>query len=251
MLTGTGDRAFCAGMDLRAFAAGERIAAGAQSGLAALPAAARRRGRGARSSARPTRPPWPAGSSCCSAATSSWPRRRPCFGLPEVKRGLFAAGERHGARHPRSRWRRPGADPHRRQHHAPSGPTSSAWSTRSSRPTRCCDAGRGAGRADRRRTRRSAWRRPRSSCGSTVDRRRPGPARLRRVAGRRVRQRGRQGGSHRLRREARPRLAGPLTCRAARVPLPTGRPRSSQVEDVAAAVARRPARSGSRSRPPP
>ena len=36
--------------------------------------------------------PSPAASSCCSAATSSSRRRRRKFGLPEVKRGLFAGG---------------------------------------------------------------------------------------------------------------------------------------------------------------
>ena len=68
VLTGTGDRAFCAGMDLRAFAAGADMALGdddatrgffrADRGRADVPSWAPR-----------TAPRSPAASSCCSAAT--------------------------------------------------------------------------------------------------------------------------------------------------------------------------------------
>ena len=79
VLTGTGDKAFCAGMDLRAFAEG-----GTGGGLAGrhagLRAASRRARSACRSSAPPTRPPWPEDSSSCSAVTWSSPRMRPSFG---------------------------------------------------------------------------------------------------------------------------------------------------------------------------
>ena len=42
--------------------------------------------------ARRTPPRWPAVSSCCSGVTSWWPPEAASFGVPEVKRGLFAAG---------------------------------------------------------------------------------------------------------------------------------------------------------------
>ena len=73
VLTGTGDRAFCAGMDLRAFAAGERDATvpvvGAANGTAVAGGFELLLG--------------------CDVIVASSAAE---FGLPEVKRGLFPAG---------------------------------------------------------------------------------------------------------------------------------------------------------------
>ena len=92
VLTGTGDRAFCAGMDLRRFADGEASAPATTTsparflrlleGEVAVPA--RRRGQRHRGRRR-----------LRAAARLRRDRRlrpRREFGLPEVKRGLFAAG---------------------------------------------------------------------------------------------------------------------------------------------------------------
>ena len=69
VLTGTGERAFCAGMDLRAFAEGASIADVPPDQLAGFYRLVNGESSRSRSSAPPTPPPWPAGSSCCSAAT--------------------------------------------------------------------------------------------------------------------------------------------------------------------------------------
>ena len=77
VLTGTGDRAFCAGMDLRGLRRRATRPTKEQRRLAVFGRfiqgdIARRR-----SSAPPTPPQWPAASSCCWAATwSSRPRPR-------------------------------------------------------------------------------------------------------------------------------------------------------------------------------
>ncbi len=91
VFTGTGDRAFCGGMDLADFAgSGEDEFAD----LAAMEGF-RRVVHGelaCQSSAPRTEAPSPADSNSSSAATSSWLRRTLEFGLPEVKRGLFPVG---------------------------------------------------------------------------------------------------------------------------------------------------------------
>ena len=87
ILTGCGDKAFSAGMDLKAFLAGEAgDIMGAKGGFAGIaqrdfakPLIAAVNGR-----------PWPAGSRSCSPATWWWPSRTAKFGIPEVKRGLMA-----------------------------------------------------------------------------------------------------------------------------------------------------------------
>jgi enoyl-CoA hydratase/carnithine racemase len=91
VLTGTGDRAFCAGMDLRAFAAGERIGSGDDRATAAyfrlidgevgIPLVGAANGSAL------------AGGFelllACDVIVASSDAQ---FGLPEVKRGLFPAG---------------------------------------------------------------------------------------------------------------------------------------------------------------
>jgi enoyl-CoA hydratase/carnithine racemase len=91
VLTGTGDRAFCAGMDLRAFAAGGAPPERDSRGLAAFT----RFGRGE------VRIPI-VGAANATAVAGGFELLMGCdvvvaseraqFGLPEVKRGLFAAG---------------------------------------------------------------------------------------------------------------------------------------------------------------
>ncbi len=90
VLTGTGDRAFCAGMDLRGFASGERIAvdSGAMAsfqrlmqGQVAVPVI------GA-ANATALAGGFELLLACDVIVASSLAK----FGLPEVKRGLFAAG---------------------------------------------------------------------------------------------------------------------------------------------------------------
>jgi enoyl-CoA hydratase/carnithine racemase len=91
VLTGTGDRAFCAGMDLRSFAAGEGVAEDQRRGLAAF-------GRFTRGDIEiPV-----VGAANATAVAGGFELLLGCdvvvasdqarFGLPEVKRGLFAAG---------------------------------------------------------------------------------------------------------------------------------------------------------------
>lgn len=99
VLTGTGDRAFCAGMDLRAFAAG-----GAGSGEQD-PAAAEKAKRGMAAFMRFVRGNVSVpviGAANATAVAGGFELLLGCdlvvasdtasFGLPEVKRGLFAAG---------------------------------------------------------------------------------------------------------------------------------------------------------------
>jgi enoyl-CoA hydratase/carnithine racemase len=91
VLTGTGDRAFCSGMDLRAFAAGESMSEGQQQGMAVF----NRFVRG--DVAVPV-----VGAANATAVAGGFELLLGCdvvvacdqarFGLPEVKRGLFAAG---------------------------------------------------------------------------------------------------------------------------------------------------------------
>ena len=91
VLTGTGDRAFCAGMDLRAFAAGESMSEDQQRGMAVF-------GRFMRGDVEvPV-----VGAANATAVAGGFELLLGCdvvvasdqasFGLPEVKRGLFAAG---------------------------------------------------------------------------------------------------------------------------------------------------------------
>jgi len=91
VLTGTGDRAFCAGMDLRSFAAGESVTEDQRRGMAAF-------GRFTRGDIEiPV-----VGAANATAVAGGFELLLGCdvvvasdqarFGLPEVKRGLFAAG---------------------------------------------------------------------------------------------------------------------------------------------------------------
>jgi enoyl-CoA hydratase len=91
VLTGTGDRAFCAGMDLRSFAGGEQLPPGAADAMAGY----QRLMRG--EVAVPL-----VGAANATAVAGGFELLLSCdlivassqaeFGLPEVKRGLFAAG---------------------------------------------------------------------------------------------------------------------------------------------------------------
>jgi len=91
VLTGTGDRAFCAGMDLRSFAAGETTSAGAEDAMAGYYRLIRGE------IAVPM-----IGAANATALAGGFELLLACdliiasdraeFGLPEVKRGLFAAG---------------------------------------------------------------------------------------------------------------------------------------------------------------
>src|SRR5262245_52187842 len=91
VITGTGDRAFCAGMDLRAFSRGEAMATGDDEATAAY----RRLTRGEVSVPI-------VGAANATALTGGFELLLGCdvivasseaqFGLPEVKRGLFPAG---------------------------------------------------------------------------------------------------------------------------------------------------------------
>jgi enoyl-CoA hydratase/carnithine racemase len=91
VLTGTGDRAFCAGMDLRAFASGENMGAGDPAATAAF----------GRLFAGQVAVPI-VGAANATAVAGGLELLLGCdvivasseakFGLPEVKRGLFAAG---------------------------------------------------------------------------------------------------------------------------------------------------------------
>jgi enoyl-CoA hydratase len=91
VLTGTGDRAFCAGMDLRAFASGENMGGGSPEATAAF----------GRLFAGDVAVPI-VGAANATAVAGGLELLLGCdvivasadaqFGLPEVKRGLFAAG---------------------------------------------------------------------------------------------------------------------------------------------------------------
>lgn len=91
VLTGTGDRAFCAGMDLRSFAEGMAPSEGQQQGLAAF----------GRFTGGDIAVPV-VGAANATAVAGGFELLMGCdvvvasdqakFGLPEVKRGLFAAG---------------------------------------------------------------------------------------------------------------------------------------------------------------
>ncbi|MGO9872822.1 MAG: enoyl-CoA hydratase-related protein [Acidimicrobiia bacterium] len=91
VLTGTGDRAFCAGMDLRAFATGDEMAVGDDEATRAFFALIEGR----------TRIPL-VGAANGTAVAGGFELLLACdvivasahaeFGLPEVKRGLFPAG---------------------------------------------------------------------------------------------------------------------------------------------------------------
>jgi enoyl-CoA hydratase/carnithine racemase len=91
VLTGTGEKAFCAGMDLRSFATGEAMPAGAEEALAGYYRLVR---------GEITVPL--IGAANATALAGGFELLLACdlivasgqaeFGLPEVKRGLFAAG---------------------------------------------------------------------------------------------------------------------------------------------------------------
>ncbi len=87
VLTGAGS-SFCTGMDLKAFLAGERPSVPAarvrRHRGAAAGQAADRGGRGLRGRGRLR--------DRAGVRSASWPRRDAPFGLPEVRRGLVAAG---------------------------------------------------------------------------------------------------------------------------------------------------------------
>ena len=85
VLTGTGEKAFCAGMDLRAFAEGGGVG-GSPEGMRGFAASPRARS-GCPSSVRPTQPRWPVDSNCCSAATWWWRPRRLRSGCPRSSAG--------------------------------------------------------------------------------------------------------------------------------------------------------------------
>ena len=224
VLTGTGDRAFCAGMDLRAFAGGEADGAGDDAdAIAGVQAAAWTARSPCRWSARPTAPRSPAASSCCSAATSSSPR--------PTRRVRAARGEARAVR------RRAAARPS-----APRIPLGVALEMPLTGDR--IDAGAGLraragqpGRAARRRARhrrraRRAHRRqrparasprPRSWCASRPPTR-PAPRATRPVAAGRLRQRGRPEGATAFVEKRAAGLAGALTLRGARAVCPELRP---------------------------
>ncbi|HEX5944830.1 MAG TPA: enoyl-CoA hydratase-related protein [Acidimicrobiales bacterium] len=91
VLTGTGDRAFCAGMDLRAFSGGEKIDSAADPGIAGFVRFVQG------GIATPI-----VGAANATAVAGGFELLMGCdlvvassaakFGLPEVQRGLFAAG---------------------------------------------------------------------------------------------------------------------------------------------------------------
>jgi enoyl-CoA hydratase len=91
VLTGTGDRAFCAGMDLKAFGEGRRASDADAEGAAAF--AAFMKGEAAVPVVGAANATAVAGGFelllACDVVVASEDAR---FGLPEVKRGLFAAG---------------------------------------------------------------------------------------------------------------------------------------------------------------
>ena len=91
VVTGTGDRAFCAGMDLAAFASGEGMSATDPANMAAFGRLLT--GQVAVPLVAATQATAVAGGLelllACDVAVASSEAR---FGLPEVKRGLFAAG---------------------------------------------------------------------------------------------------------------------------------------------------------------
>jgi enoyl-CoA hydratase/carnithine racemase len=93
ILTGTGDRAFCAGMDLRAFSEGRPTSPGDEAGMSLF-----------RDFLRGSGPAKPViGAAQATAVAGGLEVLLACdlvvaseaaqFGLPEVKRGLIAAGE--------------------------------------------------------------------------------------------------------------------------------------------------------------
>jgi len=91
VLTGTGDRAFCAGMDLRSFSEGDRVAGADDPGVAGFLRFVR--GEVATPVVGAANATAVAGGlelllGCDVVVASS----EATFGLPEVKRGLFAAG---------------------------------------------------------------------------------------------------------------------------------------------------------------
>ena len=128
VLTGTGDRAFCAGMDLRAFAAGE------QTGLSDDEA-----GRGFIRLIEGDATVPVVGAANGTAVAGGFELLLGCdvivasseaeFGLPEVKRGLFPAGGGTFLGTQVAAGHRAGDDAHRRCDRAPSAPTTSDWST--------------------------------------------------------------------------------------------------------------------------
>ena len=91
VITGAGEKAFCAGMDLRAFATA-RDAGNADMGSFDALTWFHRGASPSRSWRPSTAPPWPAGSSSCSSCDLVVAADHATFGLSEVKRALFPAG---------------------------------------------------------------------------------------------------------------------------------------------------------------
>ena len=83
VITGSGDKAFSAGMDLKAFSSGE---GGDIMGRAAASPASPSASSPSRSSPRSTGPPWPAASRS-SSGDLVVAAEHATFGIPEAKRG--------------------------------------------------------------------------------------------------------------------------------------------------------------------
>ena len=135
VLTGAGG-GFCAGMDLKAFVAGESPHVEGRGFAGHRPA----RRRASRSSPRSRASRWPAASRSPWPATSSSPPAAPSLGIPEVKRSLVAAGgalRRLPAPHALRRGDGARADggPDRRRARPRPRASSTAWPSRAARST--------------------------------------------------------------------------------------------------------------------
>ena len=207
VLTGTGDRAFCSGMDLRSFSEGD--VPGATPGESTEAFYRLLRGETSVPVIGAANGSAVAGGLelllGCDVVIAS---REARFGLPEVKRGSLRRRRGHPDRQPDSAGGGPRADPHRR----PGGCVPGL-------PGRAGQCGGGAGgrlahrpghgRADRRqwspRSRRQQGTGPSERFGPGG-----GTGATGAMVGGGLRQRGRHGRRPRLRREARPGVEGPL-----------------------------------------
>ena len=135
------------------------------------------------------------------------------FGLAEVKRNLVAAGGGLLPAAPQGhrQERRHRGRPHRRAPLPPSGPTSSAWSTRSPRPGEALAGAMELAEKIAANAPLAVW----ASRQLVIDADWDDEATIKKNTGEAFMKhpldRGHQGGPHRLHREARPRVEGPLT----------------------------------------